>query len=402
MLTAKGVGEETHDLAASPSTSSDVASAGDRTTDAAALCLVGASSRGFDGKTSRGITALFAMSVGYRAVGWSRQKKIYDTTLAVGVGLYLVLFSGVSLVLHPEATVETVLIRALGTAAFGVLHLILAIGPLCRLDRRFLPLLYNRRHLGVTMFLLAAGHGGFSLFQFHALGVVDPLVSLLTSEGSYTTITAAPFQIFGAAALVVLFLMAATSHDFWLTNLSAPTWKALHMFVYVAYALLVAHVGFGAGSVPGGGALLVLTGVGALVLVGLHLAAARKERAIDRENVVPTGWLDACGIDEIPEKRAKVVRLSGERVAIFRYDGKISAVSSVCQHQNGPLGEGRIIDGCITCPWHGYQYLPESGASPAPFSERVPTFAVLVREGRVYVDPKPRPAGTRVEAARVS
>jgi len=36
-----------------------------------------------------------------------------------------------------------------------LLHIILSIGPLCRLDSRFLPLLYNRRHLGVTMFLLS-------------------------------------------------------------------------------------------------------------------------------------------------------------------------------------------------------------------------------------------------------
>jgi nitrite reductase/ring-hydroxylating ferredoxin subunit/DMSO/TMAO reductase YedYZ heme-binding membrane subunit len=281
---------------------------------------------------------------------------------------------------------------------------VLAIGPLCRLDRRFLPLLYNRRHLGVTMFLLALGHGGLALFQFHALGVVDPLVSLLASEGAFgPPALVVPFQVFGAAALVILFLMAATSHDFWLTNLTAPGWKALHMLVYAAYALVVLHLGFGAAqSAEGGGGLLVWTGVGAVTLVTLHLVAAARERSIDRETEIPEGWLDACSVDEIPEKRAKVVRIAGERVAIFRYDEKISAVSSVCQHQNGPLGEGRIIDGCITCPWHGYQYLPDSGASPAPFTEKVPTFGVVVRDRRIYIDPKPRLPGTRVEPGRIS
>jgi nitrite reductase/ring-hydroxylating ferredoxin subunit len=96
------------------------------------------------------------------------------------------------------------------------------------------------------------------------------------------------------------------------------------------------------------------------------------------------------------------VSLSGERVAIFRYDGKISAVSNVCQHQNGPLGEGRIIDGCITCPWHGYQYRPQDGASPPPFTEKVPTFRTKVVEGRVWVHPQANPPGTHVEPARVS
>jgi nitrite reductase/ring-hydroxylating ferredoxin subunit len=83
-------------------------------------------------------------------------------------------------------------------------------------------------------------------------------------------------------------------------------------------------------------------------------------------------------------------------VAVFRYDGRISAVSNVCQHQNGPLGEGRILDGCITCPWHGFQYDPADGASPPPFTEKVPTFRVRVVDGRVEVHPRPLPAGTRV------
>src|SRR3546814_4079527 len=48
-------------------------------------------------------------------------------------------------------------------------------------------------------------------------------------------------------------------------------------------------------------------------------------------------------------------------------------------------------DGCITCPWHGYQYVPETGASPPPFVEKVPTFNVRVMNGRVLVHPKPNP-----------
>jgi nitrite reductase/ring-hydroxylating ferredoxin subunit len=104
--------------------------------------------------------------------------------------------------------------------------------------------------------------------------------------------------------------------------------------------------------------------------------------------------VDACGVADIPENRARIVCLSGERVAIFKYGGKVAAVSNVCQHQNGPLGEGKIVAGCITCPWHGYQYLPETGASPPPFVEKIPTFNVRVRNGRVLVDPKPNPAGT--------
>jgi hypothetical protein len=61
----------------------------------------------------------------------------------------------------------------------------------------------------------------------------------------------------------------------------------------------------------------------------------------------------------------------------------------------------RLQPGCITCPWHGYQYLPENGRSPEPFQERIPTFRVRIVRGRVWVDPRPLPPGTPVEPARI-
>jgi len=113
------------------------------------------------------------MSVQYAAISWNRQKKVYDITFLSLLVLYLGTFVGVGAWRNPSATAETLLIRALGTAAFLLLNVVLCIGPLARLDRRFLPLLYNRRHLGVTTFLLGLAHGGFALFQFHALGNVN-------------------------------------------------------------------------------------------------------------------------------------------------------------------------------------------------------------------------------------
>lgn len=342
------------------------------------------------------------MSVSYQAVGWNRQKKIYDGLLAGGVVGYLALFVGVGFALHPDATAETMLIRGFGTAAFLLLHVILSIGPLCRLDPRFLPLLYNRRHMGVTMFFLALVHGGFSVVQFHGLGDLNPLVSVLVANPRLDSLSQFPFELLGLAALAILFLMAATSHDFWLANLSAPVWKALHMLVYVAYALLVLHVALGVLQAETSPLLAGLLGAGVVWVLGLHVAAGFKERAGDRDLAAGDGLVDVCAVDEIRDNRAKVVTVAGERVAVFRYDGKISVISNVCQHQNGPLGEGKIVDGLVVCPWHGYQYKPDCGASPEPFKEKIPTFRARVEGGRVLVDPRPLPPGTYVEPARIA
>jgi nitrite reductase/ring-hydroxylating ferredoxin subunit/DMSO/TMAO reductase YedYZ heme-binding membrane subunit len=339
----------------------------------------------------------------YKAVGWNRQKRLYDLVLTAGVLLYLGLFVALGGALSVEATAETLLIRALGTCAFLLLHVILSIGPLARLDRRFLPLLYNRRHLGVTMCLLALAHGGLSLVQFHGQGELNPFVSLLTGGGRYSSVAQFPFQPLGALALVILLLMAVTSHDFWLATLTPPVWKGLHMLVYVAYALLVAHVALGVLQAETDPLLALLLGLGVAWVLGLHSVAGWRERRGDRQLAAAAaadGFVEVCRLGDIPEKRAQVVTLSGERVAVFKYDGRVSALSNVCQHQNGPLGEGRILDGCVTCPWHGFQYDPETGASPAPFEERVPTFRVRLDGERVLVHPDPHRPGTRVEAAR--
>ncbi len=344
------------------------------------------------------------MSAGYRAVLWNPQKKRYDTLLACGVGLYLATFVGIGLATQPDITAETLIIRGLGTAALLLLTVILSIGPLARLDARFLPLLYNRRHMGVTMFLLGAGHGVFSIVQFHALGDVNPLVSVLVSNTATAAISSLPFQPLGLAALLILFLMAATSHDFWLTQLSAPVWKTLHMGVYLAYGLILLHVALGVLQAETSPVLAGALLVSAAWVVGLHVLAGSREAAADVPLAVSPeadGFVAVCRAADIPESAAHGACISGERVAIYRYEGKISAISGVCRHQNGPLAEGRIIDGCVTCPWHGYQYLPHSGSSPPPFTETVPTFRVRVVDGMVFVHPTPLPPGTPVPPAEL-
>lgn len=341
------------------------------------------------------------MSVAYRAVGWNRQKHRYDATIAACVTLMLAVQVVGGAIVNPHATIETLLIRAAAVTAFVLLHVVLSIGPLCRLDRRFLPLLYNRRHLGVTMFLLALSHGALAIFQFHALGDRNPLVSALTTSTSYASVSDFPFQVLGLAALGILFLMAATSHDFWLHNLTAPVWKTLHMGVYVAYALIVTHVALGALQSERSPLLAAALCAGVMWIVGLHLMAATQERRVDGAPSARGEFIEVCQVAEIPDARAIVRSLGGERIAVFRYGNCVSAVSNVCRHQNGPLGEGKIVNGCIVCPWHGYEYLPDSGASPPPFTEKVPTFSVRLEDGRVLVDPRPHAPGTRLEPARI-
>ena len=336
------------------------------------------------------------MGASYTAVGWNRQKKNYDWLIAAFCLAYLVIFISITLLFNEQATFETLLLRSTSTLALLLLHVILAIGPLCRINTKFLPLLYNRRHLGVTMFSLALVHGCFGIFQFHALGNTNPVVSLFSSNTNYNSLAAFPFQALGFFALLIFFLMAITSHDFWLHNLSPKVWKTLHMFVYLGYLLVILHVMLGVIQFEKNPLFVLILSIGSCTLVVLHLTAAFKEKKLDDRlfALQQDGFVYVCNSDEIEDSRAKIFCIDKERIAVYRHENKLYAIHNVCKHQGGPLGEGKILDGCITCPWHGYQYLPQNGQSPPPFKEKVNTYNIKVIKNKVWLNPVPLAEGT--------
>lgn len=342
------------------------------------------------------------MSASYQPVLWNPFKKQYDGILWLAIILYLVIFIGITAATYPAQNSMTTMIRAFGTLAILLLHVILVIGPISRLSNRYLPILYNRRHLGVSMFLIAAIHGVLSLLQFHGNGNVHPLVSLFTSNLHYNSLLYFPFQPLGFIALIILAAMAFTSHDFWLHFLGPKYWKIMHMLVYVAYALILLHVALGIIQFEKSPVLVTLLAIGFATVAGLHLFAAVRENKTDRAKIaLDDSWILVGHVDDIAEDRAKMVNVNHERVAVFKYNGKLSAVHNVCKHQMGPLGEGKIVDGCITCPWHGYQYRPEDGCAPPPFTEKVATYPLRLIDDQVYVQAQAMPEGTYLEPVTI-
>jgi DMSO/TMAO reductase YedYZ heme-binding membrane subunit len=163
------------------------------------------------------------MSAGFQAVQWNRAKIIYDAIVVAGVIAYVAAFLAIaSWINPPKNTGEAIGLRiqAFGSCAFIMLTVILSIGPLARLDRRFLPLLYNRRHLGVMTFCVVLAHVWFMIDWYLVQNALPNLGNELTDWASYGRFIGFPFKVLGIAAFLVMFLMAATSHDYWLAFLS--------------------------------------------------------------------------------------------------------------------------------------------------------------------------------------
>src|SRR5262249_31067798 len=104
------------------------------------------------------------MSAGFHAVQWNRTKLVYDGILLAGVVLYIGAYLTLMYWLDPSRDQLAAYVprsRVFGSCAFFMLTVILSIGPLPGLARRFLPLLYNRRHFGVLTFFVVLLHVSF-------------------------------------------------------------------------------------------------------------------------------------------------------------------------------------------------------------------------------------------------
>ncbi|MGQ4555484.1 Rieske 2Fe-2S domain-containing protein [Halobellus sp. GM3] len=82
-------------------------------------------------------------------------------------------------------------------------------------------------------------------------------------------------------------------------------------------------------------------------------------------------------VDEIEEGDSLIVEVDDEQIALFVVDGEYYALSNVCPHQGGPLGNGRVEENCVYCPWHGWQFDIESGEH-VQGDDVVPTYEVVV------------------------
>ncbi len=102
-------------------------------------------------------------------------------------------------------------------------------------------------------------------------------------------------------------------------------------------------------------------------------------------------WIRVADKDELPEGRVKTVTAGTQSMALTHINGKFTAMDNRCPHQGGPLGEGSIEVGddgaCwLRCPWHGWDFDPQTGAPPGGHEDSgQQLFPLEVREDGIYV-----------------
>lgn len=72
-------------------------------------------------------------------------------------------------------------------------------------------------------------------------------------------------------------------------------------------------------------------------------------------------WHRACLLDQVPDGGALPLALRGEALLLSRAGSRVACYVNACAHLAMPLDGGRVADGVITCPHHGFQYDLASG-----------------------------------------
>lgn len=90
-------------------------------------------------------------------------------------------------------------------------------------------------------------------------------------------------------------------------------------------------------------------------------------------------WQVVGQLDDIPIRGSRRVRHGDKVIALFRtMDNVVFALADSCPHQNGPLSEGIVHDGCVTCPLHNWVISLETGEAQGADEGRTAVFKVKV------------------------
>lgn len=143
------------------------------------------------------------------------------------------------------------------------------------------------------------------------------------------------------------------------------------------------------------GQALGLAGLAAMAVggtIGGHLSYRRALGAdsnADIEDTGPVDWTDA-GSADLPEGKPVLRQAAGTPVLLVRTGSRIDGLVDRCSHQSGPLHEGDIADGCVTCPWHGSRFRLDNGAVVhGPSTHPQPSLTVRVSGDRLEVKLRP-------------
>ena len=101
-------------------------------------------------------------------------------------------------------------------------------------------------------------------------------------------------------------------------------------------------------------------------------------------------WHDLGPVTNLQQTPLRQLRIGRTAIALSCVDGEFGAISGVCNHAAGPLGDGCLAGDYVVCPWHHWKFHRKTGeGEPGYEADRVPRHAVEIRDGHLWLDLEP-------------
>lgn len=88
--------------------------------------------------------------------------------------------------------------------------------------------------------------------------------------------------------------------------------------------------------------------------------------------------------EDLPVGQIRHIKIGKRDIAVAHVANGYFALSNLCRHAFGPLGEGYLDGEFAICPWHGWRYDVRTGTTDHPNAD-VKTYETVVRDGWVFV-----------------
>ena len=102
-------------------------------------------------------------------------------------------------------------------------------------------------------------------------------------------------------------------------------------------------------------------------------------------------WVDLGTAESLKEPPVREIKIGNIVIALSYSNGEFGAISGICNHVGGPLGQGHLDGEFVVCPWHHYKFNRKSGSGEPGFEEdRVPQYELRIDNNRLFINLEPK------------
>jgi nitrite reductase/ring-hydroxylating ferredoxin subunit/multimeric flavodoxin WrbA len=98
-------------------------------------------------------------------------------------------------------------------------------------------------------------------------------------------------------------------------------------------------------------------------------------------------WQRIGPVEQLSKQPLQQLRIGDVVIALSYRNGQFGAISGVCNHVGGPLGDGTLSDeDYVVCPWHSWHFHRLTGLARPGIPSAVPVYELKIENGELFIN----------------